>query len=157
MLAPSKMERDVVREHLSDPDIHIVLRAKYLYIAYMRDLCESMALGMGFGENDAFGIKLVVDEILTNAFEHGCTHPGNDKIDVKISFAGTGIFICVRDPGGIPFDYRKYKGVEVSSPDSVGSGLCLVDKFTDEWVVNTKPGEYTEVMSFKRKSEKEAK
>ena len=155
LLSPSKGKKDAGREHLSDPDIHVVLRAKYLYIAHMRDLCESLALEMGFSEDDAFGIKLVVDEILTNAFEHGCTHPGNDKIDFKVSFAGTGIFICVRDPGGKPFDYRKYKGFEVSSPDSVGSGLCLVDKFTDEWVVNTKPGEYTEVMSFKRKSGKE--
>ncbi len=153
MLTPSKQEE--AREHLKDPDIHVVLRAKYFYIAYVRDMCESLALEMGFSEDDAFGVKITIDEILTNAFEHGCTHPGSDKIEVKISFAGTGIFVCVRDPGGKVFDYRKYKGIEVASPDSVGSGLCLVDKFTDEWVVNTKPGEYTEVMSFKKKSEKE--
>ena len=155
MLSPSRGKEDAGREYLSDPDIHIVLHAKYLYISYMRDLCEGLALEMGFNVDDAFGIKLVVDEILTNAFEHGCSHPGDDKIDFKVSFAGTGIFICVRDPGGKSFDHTKYKGFEASSPDSIGSGLCLVDKFSDEWVVNTKPDEYTEVMSFKRKSEKE--
>ena len=155
MLSPSKAGEDVGREHLSDPDIHMVLRAKYLYIAYMRDLCEGLALDMGFNENEAFGIKLAIDEVLTNAFEHGCTHPGSDTIDIKISFAGTGIFICVRDSEGKQFDHKKYRGIVVSSPGSIGTGLCLVDMFTDEWVVNTKPGEYTDVMFFKRKSEKE--
>jgi anti-sigma regulatory factor (Ser/Thr protein kinase) len=155
LLTPSKEGKDLNREHLGDPDIHVVLRAKYLYIAYVRDLCESLALDMGFSEDDAFGIKLVVDEIVTNAFEHGCTHPGNDKIEVKVSFAGTGIFISVRDPGGKVFDHRKYRGFEANSPDSIGSGLCLIDKFTDEWVVNAKTGEYTEVMAFKKKSDKE--
>lgn len=157
MLTPSGPEKDMGREHSKTPDIHVVLRAKYLYIAYIRDLCGGLAREMGFSEGDAFGIKLVVDEIVTNAFEHGCTHPGDDKIDVKISFAGTGIFICVRDPGGKLFDHRKYRGFEANSPDSIGSGLCLVDKFSDEWVVDAKSGEYTEVMFFKRKSEKEEK
>lgn len=155
LLSPSKAGKDVGSEHLSDPDIHIVLRAKHRCIAYMRDLCESLALDVGFNEDDAFGIKLAIDEILTNAFEHGCTYPGSDKVDIKISFAGTKIFICVRDSRGKQFDYRKYKGIEVRSPGSIGTGLCLVDRFTDEWVVNTKPGEYTDVMFFKRKSEKE--
>lgn len=150
-------EEGLGHEYLQDPDIHVVLRAKYLYIAYMRDLCEDLALETGFDENEAFAIKLAFDEILTNAFEHGCTHPGDDKIEIRISFAGTGAFVCIRDPGGKPFDYRRYKGFHEKFPDAIGSGLCLVDKFTGEWVVNTKSGEYTDVMFFKKKSEREEK
>ena len=52
LLTPSKAENDMGREYLSDPDIHVVLRAKYLYIAYMRDLCESLSLEVGFCEGE---------------------------------------------------------------------------------------------------------
>ncbi len=147
----------VLRRHLEKPDIHVVFHAKYSYLAYMRDLCASLASNAGFNDDDTFDITLAFDEILANAFEHGCRHPSDDNIDVKISLAGSSISVYVRDPGGKSFDYNKYKGINHEASSSIASGLCLVDKFADRWAVETEPDEYTEVMFSKRKSKEEEK
>lgn len=147
----------VLRRHLEKPDVHVVFHAKYSSLACMRDLCASLASNAGFNEDDVFDVTLAFDEILTNAFEHGCRHPGDDNIDVKISFAGSSISVYVRDQGGKSFDYRKYKGDRVDVSHSTVTGLHLVNKFADGWAVEIQPDEYTEVMFFKRKSKEEKK
>ncbi len=135
-------------------DVHIVFRARYFYIAYMRDLCDKLAIEMGFGQDEVFKLKLAMDEVLTNAIEHGCSNYGENRIDVKISFAEDGITVRVRDSGGKGFDDKMYRGNSEGEPGSIRSGLCLVDRFTDIWEVHTSPNEYTEVVFFKRKTEK---
>lgn len=146
-------EEGFKREETGEPDVvRIVFPARHFYLAHMRDLCEKLVLEGGFNLAEALKIKVAFDEVLTNAFKHGCTNYGRDKIDVQISLDGAGIFVCVRDPGGKPFDYKRYREFDKKFPDSSRTGLHLVDKFTDGWSVNTKPGKYTEVTFFKNHS-----
>jgi anti-sigma regulatory factor (Ser/Thr protein kinase) len=137
-------------------DVHVVFRARYFYIAYMRDLCDKLATEMGFEHDEVFELKLAMDEVLTNALEHGCSHYGEDRVDVRISFIDDGMSINVRDPGGKSFDHTRYRGGVEADPGGVRSGLCLIDKFMDSWEVNTNPDKYTEVIFFKKKTRKEA-
>ncbi len=147
-------EEKLGRGKTGEPDVvRIVFPARHFYLAHMRDLCEKLALEGGFNRDEALRIKVVFDEVLTNAFKHGCIHYGRDKIDVQISLDTAGIFVCVRDPGGTVFNYKQYREFDKKFPDSSRTGLHLVDKFTDGWSVNTKPGKYTEVTFFKNRSQ----
>lgn len=137
--------------------IRIIFPGRYFYLAHMRDLCEKLALERGFDKSDAMKIKVAFDEVLTNAFKHGCSDYGHDKIDVQISFDDSGIFVVVRDPGGRSFDYKKHGEFDKQFPDSSRTGLHLVSKFMDGWAVNIKQGKYTEVSFFKNRVKEEKK
>lgn len=155
---PIEQEEKLGRKETGEPDVvHIVFPARHFYLGHMRDLCEKLVLERGFDQMEALQIKVAFDEVLTNAFKHGCTHYGRDKIDVQISTDAAGVFVCVRDPGGKPFDYKRYREFDDKFPDSSRTGLHLVDKFTDGWSVNTKRGKYTEVTFFKNHPQKEGK
>lgn len=149
---PVHPEEKIHREKLGETDvIRISIPARYFYLSHMRNLCERLALEMGFSKTEAMRIKVSFDEVLTNAFKHGCKNYGHDKISIQISFDDAGIFVHIRDPGGRPFDYKKYREFDKKFPDSSRTGLHLVDKFSDGWAVNTKLGKYTEVSFFKNR------
>lgn len=124
---------------------------RYLYIPIVRDTCERLAREIGFTEIDCFKIKVATDEVFSNAFKHGSPKYGDNLITVKVTLDRKGVFIRVRDEGGIPFNYKRYREMDRTFPESNRSGLHLVDKFMDGWVVNTKKGEYTEVSFFKNR------
>lgn len=129
---------------------------RFLYVSIIRDLIERLSHELGFGELDSFKIKVSADEILTNAFKHGCPAYAENQIRVKVTLDRKGIFVRVRDEGGVPFDYKKYRNFDTKFPDSSRTGLHLVDKFMDGWMVDSKEGESTEVSFFKhRKSASE--
>ena len=69
-----------------------------------------------------------------------------------LTFDDAGIFICVRDHAGRPFDYKKYREFDEKHPDSSRTGLHLVDRLMDGWAVNTKPGKFTEVSFYKNRT-----
>ncbi len=124
---------------------------RYLYVSILRDLIERLSQEIGFSDLDAFKIKVAADEILTNAFKHGCPAYADNKIRVRVTLDRKGIFVRVRDEGGIPFDYKKYREFDTKFPDSSRTGLHLVDKFMDGWVVDAREGEYTEVSFYKHR------
>lgn len=124
---------------------------RYLYIPIVRDICDQLAREIGFSDIDCFKIKVAADEVFSNAFKHGSPKHGENLITVKVTLDRKGIFIRVRDEGGIPFNYKRYRDFDRKFPDSSRTGLHLVDKFMDGWVVNTKKGEYTEVSFFKNR------
>ncbi|MBI4618401.1 MAG: ATP-binding protein [Planctomycetes bacterium] len=129
---------------------------RFLYVSILRDLIERLAQEIGFSELDAFKIKVAADEVLTNAFKHGCPEYADNTIVVRVTLDRKGIFVRVRDEGGIKFDYRKFRDFDAKFPESSRTGLHLVDKFTDGWMVDTEEGKYTEVSFFKhRKSSSE--
>jgi anti-sigma regulatory factor (Ser/Thr protein kinase) len=64
-----------------------------------------------------------------------------------------GITVVVRDEGGLPFDYQRYKsGRRELEPGSVKSGLDIVDKIMDSWAVRTEEGKFTEVVFRKKRA-----
>ncbi len=157
-LASEPAKEEGKKKDLVESDvIRIVFPGRHFYLAHMRDLCEKLAVERGFKKNDAMRIKVAFDEVLTNAFKHGCSDYGHDKIDVQISFDDSGIFVIVRDPGGKSFDYKRYGEFDKQFPDSSRTGLHLVSKFMDGWAVNIKPGKYTEVSFFKNRPQEEGK
>ncbi|MFC1672359.1 ATP-binding protein [Planctomycetota bacterium] len=145
----------IFRRLPEDPDVHIQLKARYQYIRCMRDMCESLASRSGFNANDTYAIKLTFDEVLTNAFLHGCDHPSDDVIDVYITIQENGIYMRVRDPGGKRFDYRKYKNWRDQHPEGIGTGLALLDEFADGWTVLLEEGTYTEFMFYRKKTKED--
>ncbi len=149
------MDTEVIQRLPEEPDIRISLLARFRYIMCMRDMCEKLAAGTGFTKDEIFAVKLAFDEVLTNAFMHGCVHPGDDRIEIRLSIVEGGIYARVRDPGGKKFDYRKYKDFRTKRPQEIGTGLTLVDEFTDGWTVKTEEGEYTEVMFYKKKAKED--
>ncbi len=124
---------------------------RHLYVPIVRDICDQLAREIGFSDIDCYKIKVAADEVFSNAFKHGSPKHGDNLITVKVTLDRKGIFIRVRDEGGIPFNYKRYRDFDRKFPDSSRTGLHLVDKFMDGWVVNTKKGEYTEVSFFKNR------
>ncbi len=153
---PAQAEEGPAREGVGEPEVvNVNFPARYFYLAHVRELCERLSREAGFAEEDAMKIKVAFDEVLTNAFKHGCINYGVDKIDVNLTFDDAGVFVCVRDPAGRPFDYRKYREFDEKHPDSSRTGLHLVDRLMDGWAVNTKPGKFTEVSFFKNRASRE--
>lgn len=150
--AIAREEEEVMNLDLPDGEtLTFYFPGRYLYIDIFRDLVERLARQIGFLDLDAFKIKVCADEVFTNAFKHGCPQQHENTIIVKVTLDRKGIFVRVRDEGGVPFDYRKYRDFDVKFPNSSRTGLHLVDKFMDGWIANTKPGESTEVSFYKHR------
>lgn len=133
--------------------IKLEFPSRHLYIPVVRDLCERLARQAGFSEMDCFKIKVTADEVFSNAFRHGSPEYGDNVIDVLINIDRKGLFVRVRDQGGVPFNFKRFRESDSDIPSDDRSGLHLVDKFVDGWVVNIKPGEYTEVSFIKNREE----
>ncbi len=131
--------------------IELRFPGRYVYIPIVRDACEQLARQSGFSETDCFKIKVTADEVFSNAFRHGSPEYGENTIEVTIKIDPAGMLVRVRDQGGVPFNFKRFRDAESTNPAADRSGLHLVDRFVDNWVVNIKQGEYTEVTFYKRK------
>lgn len=149
-------DRVAALDAIEGDTINLEFPGRYLFIPVVRDVCEQLARQAGFSEMDCFKIKVSADEVFSNAFRHGSPDYGDDKIHVVIKLAHDGILVRVRDEGGIPFDFRRFRRHDESG-DSDGldvnrlSGMHLVDKFVDNWTVSIEEGTYTEVAFYKKK------
>jgi anti-sigma regulatory factor (Ser/Thr protein kinase) len=122
---------------------------RFFYLAIFRDMVERLAMEIGFSDIDCFKVKVAADEVFTNAFKHGCPAYAENQIVVAITLDRQGIFVRVRDEAGVPFDHRRFKEWDERCPDATRTGLCLVNQFMDDWQVETREGEYTEISFFK--------
>ncbi|MEW6354994.1 MAG: ATP-binding protein [Planctomycetota bacterium] len=154
-----ELPAEVESEPLSLPDIQnadivqFTFPARFSYVAHFRDACEKLAEEAGFEEFDCHMIKIVADEIFSNALHHGSDSYGASRIHARVLVGPDAIALCVRDHCGRPFDYQKYRQTpEEGKAPSQGSGLNLVHRIVDDWTVKIEPGKFTEVCAFKRKS-----
>jgi len=131
--------------------VQFVFPARFSYIEHFRNACEKLAEEAGFDEFECHQIKVAADELFSNALHHGSTEYGKSRIFAKILLSREGIVLCVRDQSGVPFDHEKYREeIEPGDRRSI-SGLRLIDKVADDWVVTTEPGKFTLVCIYKRK------
>ncbi len=112
-----------------------------------RDLVTALAAHHEFPEEEIYGIKLLADEALMNAFLYGSIEPGRDRTQLRALLAPGRIYLAVRDYAGIEFDDFPYH-FRKERADQRG-GLSLLEELSDDWQVQTVPGEYTEVCFFK--------
>ncbi|NOZ23917.1 MAG: ATP-binding protein [Planctomycetes bacterium] len=152
---PAEMES----EPLALPDIQnadvvqFTFPARFAYVAHFRDACEKLAEEAGFEEFDCHMIKIVADEIFSNALHHGSDSYGASRIHARVLVGPDAVALCVRDHCGRPFDYQKYrKTPEEGEAPAQGSGLNLVHRIVDDWTVKIEPGKFTEVCALKRKA-----
>jgi len=132
--------------------VQFTFPARFAYVAHFRDACEKLAEEAGFEEFDRHMIKIVADEVFSNALHHGSDAYGCSRIHARVLVGPEAIALCVRDHCGRPFDYRKYRQAPDESAPAMGSGLNLVHRIVDDWTVKIEPGRFTEVCVFKRKT-----
>ena len=122
----------------------------YRNIGLHRDLVARLAEAFEFGEKDVYYIKLLVDEILMNAFLYGALAPGKDCTELDILLSHGKLLITVKDFAGREFDDYPYHFRQEKKHEK--GGLSLIEELSDDWQVTNKPGKTTEVSFFKTAS-----
>ncbi len=86
-----------------------------------------------FGEEEQFGIKLALEEALTNAVKHGSCHDKSKPITVRYSVTTERAVFIIRDegPGFDPIDVPDCTAPE-RIPFPSGRGIMLIRAYMDE-------------------------
>ena len=110
----------------------------------IRDFISSLALKVGFNDDDANKIELAIDEACTNVIKHAYKKKTNKNlIDIVIKLDYKKLIVIVADTGK-GFDVKK-----ISTPDMKeylaemrvgGLGLSLMKSLMDEVEFNVNPG-----------------
>lgn len=116
---------------------------KYAHVQLFRDLVTKTAALYDFKDMELYRIKLLADELLTNAFLYGSMEPGRDCTALTIMLLPGRFLMTVRDFGGRLFNDYPYH-VRKTVKGSEG-GLSLVEAYSDDWQVETMPKEHTDV------------
>ena len=131
-------------------EYHYSYRNGYRNIKIHRDLVAQLVQQNGFQREDVYVLKLLVDELLMNAFLYGSIVKGKDRTEIDILLTHDRIMVTIRDFSGEEFDdypyhFRKEKKHEKG-------GLSLLEELSDDWHVKVKKGSQTEVTFFKKVS-----
>lgn len=97
-----------------------------------------IAQKMGFSLERIETLKTAMGEAVTNAIEHGNQHNANARVSVKIEMESNALVMWVIDQGVKPFVDIPEERVE--RPDNRGWGWQWINDFTDEVIVEVKPG-----------------
>lgn len=120
---------------------------KYTHVHAHRDFVARLVSLYEFSEMEQYHVKLLADELLTNAFLYGALEPGRDRTILTLMLQPGRLYFSVRDFAGrvfndYPFHFRRNeKGTE--------GGLSLVEAYADDWEVATEEGQHTDVSFFK--------
>ncbi|WAA13816.1 anti-sigma F factor [Fervidibacillus halotolerans] len=104
-------------------------------------------------------IKTVVSEAVTNAIIHGYENQGEGIISVKVKIEGSVVEMEIRDQGvGIPDIEEAKQPLFTTKPEleRSGMGFTIMENFTDEMTIESKPKEGTVVKLKKRLSKTKA-
>src|SRR5262249_9067800 len=111
-------------------------------VATVESLAQSIAVKMGFDEDDAGWIELAVREAVINAIKHGNHYLASKPVDVKFLIGQNALTIYVRDRG---------QGIDPTLlPDPLhpenllnpsGRGILWMRTFMDEVEYSTHPEE----------------
>lgn len=143
--------------HEKGDDFVVTVPARYYLIPHLRELCGRLARDAGLDDLGAYQVMVAADEVVTNAFKHGSPLYGASKIQLRVHLDRRGIWIHVRDEGGIPFDVEMYRTKDVRRPEAGQRGIHLVSRFADSWDVTTQPGKSTEFSFFKARETDDGK
>jgi serine/threonine-protein kinase RsbW len=114
------------------------------YIPPIQMFIGQLAQQLGFCRTRIYDIELIIDEVCSNAIEHGSETP-DSGIDVTLMFDSSKLEIHVRDKGKSVRENWLATGRldEVSqkmTPDSErGHGIFLAEKLSDSLEMRTNP------------------
>ena len=142
-----KLESEAGVEH-----IHLEYTSNYANVRSTRDYLANISERHEFNEEEVYQIKLMVDEILMNAFLYGSTEKGRNHTNVKVLVGQAGLLIEVTDHAGHHFNDNPYHVRRDVSAGPVG-GLALVEAYSDDWQVDISREKFTRITFFKTRSE----
>jgi serine/threonine-protein kinase RsbW len=97
-----------------------------------------VAQQMGFPPERVETLKTAMGEAVTNAIEHGNQQNAATRVSIEIVVEPAVLMMCVIDQGLKAFVDIPNKRVE--RPDNRGWGWQWINDFTDEVIVEAKPG-----------------
>jgi len=104
-------------------------------IGRCRDLVERACLAAGATEDEAFALKLAVDEAVSNIVEHGYAGRGDGRFRVRFEADDEALRVVVRDEG-TPFDPTGHAAPDLGAAwnerEEGGLGLHLMRQVLDE-------------------------
>lgn len=138
-------------ENESSDQITLEYTSNYANVRSTRDYITNLSDRHEFNEEEVYQIKLMVDELLMNAFLYGSTEPGRNTTKVKILIGPSGILMEVTDHAGQHFNDHPYHLRRDVRAGPVG-GLALVEAYSDDWQVDLHKGTFTRITFYKTRS-----
>ncbi len=118
------------------------------YVPPLRHFVADLARLEGFPKKFCFRTEILVDELVTNAIQHGCQEP-QSEIQVRVSFASDRMDLSVQDAGGKPENLEGLRtAVYTPRPqqqETKGRGLVIVQMLSDELNLNLTDTGHTQV------------
>ena len=131
--------------------VELVLESDLKNVEVAEEVTRRVSGTAGFDEDDQHRIDMAVHETLINAIWHGNKNDPNKHVWLRFEIFNDRLEIRVRDqgigydPGGVPDPLEQENILAVS-----GRGIFLIRTFMDEFRVESKAGEGTEVTLVKR-------
>jgi anti-sigma regulatory factor (Ser/Thr protein kinase) len=113
-----------------------------------RRRAREMAAGLGFDEKETAGIETAVSELATNLVVHR-TFQGEAILSVIDDVRGRGLEVRVRDKGPGIRDIGSAMRPGESTAGGLGIGLSGVRRFMDDFILESGPGQGTEIIAHK--------
>jgi anti-sigma regulatory factor (Ser/Thr protein kinase) len=140
MLCYYKKQND--RNGVVMKEISIMMSAYLGFVPGVRTAIGRIAYNFGFDDTEAYEIETIIDEICTNAIEHG-SKGGNKNIIVDCKFDKNVVEISIRDSGSPSFKVKEVmtecerlmaEEAEKIKLDTIrrGRGLMIVKNFVDK-------------------------
>ena len=131
--------------------VEVVLESDLKNVEVAEEITRRVSGTAGFDEDDQHKIDMAVHETLINAIWHGNRNDPSkhvwlrfeifrDRLEIRVRDQGNGY-----DPNSVPDPLRDENILNVS-----GRGIFLIRTFMDEFRVESKSGEGTEVILVKR-------
>lgn len=129
----------------------LTLQSSLAEIRHLKPFLKEMQQWSGFSDDLFFGIRLALNEAVTNAIEHGNQQNPSKKVYIKVVKGESNLIVSVRDEGlgfeaaSIP-DPREEKNLFKES----GRGIFLIRQYADEISFDRKGSKI--IMKFKFKN-----
>lgn len=131
--------------------VEVVLESDLKNVEVAEEIARRVSGTAGFDEDDQHKIDMAVHETLINAIWHGNKNDPSkhvwlrfeifrDRLEIRVRDQGNGY-----DPGKLPDPLAEENILNVS-----GRGIFLIRTFMDDYRVESKAGEGTEVILMKR-------
>jgi len=121
----------------SEPLKEIVVRNNLAAAKLPEESILREVAAAGYNEEDAFAIKLALEEAMTNAVRHGNRNDPDKKVVVRYSVSPTRTIIVVRDEGG---GFVPDRVPDCTLPENIerpcGRGIMLMRAYMTEVAYN---------------------
>lgn len=124
-------------------DLQLTRVADLQYLGELRDLVEQGCREAGLSKEAIFGLKLAVDEVITNIMMHGYKGLAPGQVTVQFRADDEKIVVTISDSGH-SFDPRTPSSPDLESDwqerEVGGLGIYFLQKMVDELDYQTRPG-----------------